>query len=192
LPCYSRENVDEQRGRGAFDRSLQALALLNGLGYGSDPQLQLDLVYNPVGAFLPPPQARLQQEYKDELARLFGIRFDRLLTLANMPIKRFADQLQRTGEHEAYMALLVNHFNTATVPGLMCRSLLSIGWDGRLFDCDFNQMLELPLDPGADPAVSTIWDLRSLDALHGSTIATADHCFGCTAGAGSGCSGALT
>ncbi len=192
LPCYSRENVDKQRGRGAFDRSLQALALLNRLGYGSDPELQLDLVYNPVGAFLPPPQARLQQQYKDELACLFGIRFDRLLTLANMPIKRFADQLQRSGEHEAYMALLVNHFNTATVPGLMCRSLLSIGWDGRLFDCDFNQMLELPLDPGADPTVSTIWDLRSLDALRGSTIATGDHCFGCTAGAGSGCSGALT
>jgi len=192
LPCYSRENVDEQRGRGTFDKSLQALALLNRLGYGSDPELQLDLVYNPVGAFLPPPQARLQQQYKDELARLFGLRFDRLLTLANMPIKRFADQLQRTGEHEAYMALLVNHFNAATVPGLMCRSLLSIGWDGRLFDCDFNQMLELPLDHGADRSASTIWDLRSLDALHGSTIATGHHCFGCTAGAGSGCSGALT
>jgi len=149
--------------------------------------LVLNLVYNPVGAFLPPPQAELEARFKDELRRGFGIEFHRLFTITNMPIKRFADFLVRQGQREAYMSLLVNHFNPTTVPGLMCRSLLSVGWDGTLYDCDFNQMLELPLGAG----VRTIWELDSIDALATRPIATGSHCFGCTAGAGSSCGGAL-
>ncbi|MBI4161341.1 MAG: arsenosugar biosynthesis radical SAM protein ArsS [Acidobacteria bacterium] len=188
LPCYRAENVDKQRGRGAFDKSLEALRRLNALGYGRPGStLELDLVYNPVGAFLPPAQPNLEAKYRKELARRFGIEFHRLLTIANMPIKRFAQFLDRTGEYEAYMGLLVNHFNPATVPGLMCRSLVSVGWDGRLYDCDFNQMLEVPLGAGA----STIWDVDSLDELEGRRVTTGSHCFGCTAGAGSSCTGAL-
>jgi radical SAM/Cys-rich protein len=204
LPCYQRDNVEQQRGKGAFDKSLQALAQLNALGYGSDPTLELDLVYNPVGAHLPPPQAQLEARYREELQQQFGIRFNRLLALANMPIKRFAQFLHKSGQHEAYMALLVNHFNAAAVPSVMCRSLLSVGWDGRLYDCDFNQMLEIPLGgPSSDGTAlalrggassrgtRTIWDIDSLEPLAGSAIATGRHCFGCTAGAGSSCSGAL-
>jgi radical SAM/Cys-rich protein len=186
LPCYQASNVDRQRGRGAFDKSIEALRWLSSLDYGA--RLQLDLVYNPVGAFLPPPQAQLESKYREELRRLFGIEFHRLLTITNMPIKRFADSLARTRQAEAYQALLVNHFNPATVPELMCRSLVSVGYDGRLFDCDFNQMLELPL--GAARA-RTIWEIDSLDELTGQKIATARHCFGCTAGSGSSCAGAL-
>ncbi|HWP65132.1 MAG TPA: arsenosugar biosynthesis radical SAM (seleno)protein ArsS [Candidatus Limnocylindria bacterium] len=188
LPCYQAENVEKQRGRGAFDKSIEALRKLNGLGYGRPgSKLKLDLVYNPVGAFLPPPQAKLEAKYREELSRLFGIEFDQLLTITNMPIKRFAHLLERTGKHEAYMSLLVNHFNPRTVPELMCRSLVSVGWDGQLFDCDFNQMLEMPLGAGA----RTLWDVDALDELVGSRVAVAQHCFGCTAGAGSSCSGAL-
>ncbi len=185
LPCYQAENVEKQRGRGAFDKSIEALRWLNALGYGT--RLQLDLVYNPVGAFLPPPQAQLEAKYREELERLLGIKFHRLLTITNMPIKRFADFLARNGQTEAYQGLLVNHFNPATVPELMCRSLLSVGYDGGLFDCDFNQMLEIPLGAGA----RTIWEIESLDGLTGQRIATGGHCFGCTAGSGSSCSGAL-
>jgi radical SAM/Cys-rich protein len=189
LPCYERENVDGQRGRGVFDRSLVALARLNALGYGrAGSGLELDLVYNPVGAFLPPPQAELETDYKEELRARFGIEFNRLLTLTNMPIKRFADYLDRTGQHEAYMSLLANHFNAATVPGLMCRTLVSVGWDGRLYDCDFNQMLELPIGAG----VRTVWDVGSFGHLDGAPVAVASHCFGCTAGTGSGCYGVRT
>lgn len=191
LPCYQRENVEKQRGKGAFGKSVEALRLLNGLGYGRPGSgLVLDLVYNPVGPSLPPAQASLEGAYRRELGELFGIEFSRLLTIANMPIKRFAHLLERTGQQEAYMSLLVNHFNAATVPGLMCRSLMSVGWDGRLYDCDFNQMLEIPL--GADTGrPRTVWTLNSLDALEGARVATADHCYGCTAGAGSSCGGAL-
>jgi radical SAM/Cys-rich protein len=188
LPCYTADNVDQQRGRGVFDKSIAALRRLNGLGYGRPgSRLRLDLVYNPLGAFLPPSQAELEATYREELGRLFGIEFHRLLTLANMPIKRFADLLARTGAAAAYMSLLVNHFNPATVGEVMCRSLVSVAWDGRLYDCDFNQMLEIPL--GAGPR--TIWDVESLVPLAGAPIATATHCFGCTAGAGSSCGGAL-
>ncbi|MEK6606310.1 MAG: arsenosugar biosynthesis radical SAM (seleno)protein ArsS [Myxococcota bacterium] len=188
LPCYSAENVDRQRGRGVFDKSIAALRRLNALGYGHDGSpLRLDLVYNPVGAFLPPPQAALELRYKDELQQRFGIAFHRLLTLTNMPIKRFADFLAMSGREDEYLSLLASHFNPATVPGLMCRSLVSVGWDGALFDCDFNQMQDLPLGAGA----CTIWDVTSLDALEGAAIATMSHCFGCTAGAGSSCGGAL-
>lgn len=188
LPCYQAANVEEQRGRGVFDKSIAALQKLNTVGYGqNDSPLELDLVYNPVGASLPAPQATLEAAYKRELRQLFGIEFNQLFTITNMPIKRFAHLLERQGQHEAYMSLLVNHFNAATVPGLMCRSLLSIGWDGQLYDCDFNQMLEMPL--GAGPR--SVWDVDDLDRLVGGSVAVGSHCFGCTAGAGSSCGGAL-
>lgn len=192
LPCYQRENVEQQRGSGAFDKSVEALRVLNALGYGRPGSgLVLDLVYNPVGASLPPAQGGLEAAYKRELEHLFGITFDRLLTITNMPIKRFAHLLERTGQYAAYMSLLSHHFNAATVPGLMCRTLLSVGWDGRLYDCDFNQMLELPLGADRDERVQTIWEFKSLDALEGTPVRTEDHCYGCTAGAGSSCGGAL-
>ena len=190
LPCYTAENVDRQRGHGVFAQSVAALRRLNDLGYGQpDSQLRLDLVYNPVGAFLPPPQVELEARYKTELAALFGIVFHRLLTITNMPIQRFADSLLREGQLASYLGLLVNHFNPATVTGLMCRALVSVGWDGGLYDCDFNQMLAMPLTAGAGRA--TIWTVGSCDELAGLPIATGGHCFGCTAGTGSSCGGAL-
>ena len=149
LPCYTAENTDRQRGLGVFDKSIAALTNLNDAGFGRG-ELRLDLVYNPIGAALPPEQAELEARYRDELARGYGIVFDRLLTIANMPIARFAHQLLAAGNHAEYMGLLVNHFNPATVGALMCRSLVSVGWDGRLYDCDFNQMLEISLG-GPDP-----------------------------------------
>jgi len=191
LPCYTADNVERQRGHGVFDKSIRALQQLNALGYGRGGGLRLDLVYNPVGAFLPPAGAALESRYRDELGRAFGITFDRLLTITNMPIKRFAEMLARDGATDAYQSLLVNHFNPDTVGGLMCRSLVSVGWDGRLYDCDFNQMLELPLADGQRGAPQTVWDVERLDAVAGMPIATASHCFGCTAGAGSSCGGAL-
>ena len=188
LPCYSKENVDAQRGRDVFERSLEALRRLNRLGYGRPGSARiLDLVYNPQGASLPPPQAELEARYRDELLRGFGIEFHRLLAITNMPIKRFAHALERDGQAEAYMALLVNHFNPAAVPGLMCRDLVSVSWDGKLYDCDFNQMLEIPL--GAGPA--SVWDVDDARGLDGRPVAVGPHCFGCTAGAGSSCGGAL-
>ena len=188
LPCYTAENVDKQRGKHVFDRSIEALRLLCDLGYGDgESGLELDLVYNPLGATLPPSQAELEAQYREELDSLFGLRFDHLVTITNMPIARFAHALQRDGEHEAYMALLVNHFNPQTVPALMCRHLVSVGWEGSLYDCDFNQMIELPLGAGA----KTVWDVEDLSALEGRPVSTAAHCFGCTAGAGSSCGGAL-
>jgi radical SAM/Cys-rich protein len=192
LPCYVEENVERQRGRGVFAKSIEALRLLNGLGYGRpDSSLRLDLVYNPIDASLPSPQAALESAYKRELARRFGVVFDRLLTITNMPIGRFAHWLERTGRLEAYLGLLVNHFNPATVPELMCRSLVSVGWDGRLFDCDFNQMLDLELGARWAIGARTIWDVASLEVLADTAVATGPHCFGCAAGAGSSCSGAL-
>ena len=189
LPCYTKENVDQQRGRDVFDRSVEALRWLNRLGYAREGSgLALDLVYNPLGPTLPPVQAELEATYRQELRELFGIAFDRLITITNMPIKRFAHALARDGQDEAYMALLVNHFNPATVQGLMCREMVSVGYDGRVYDCDFNQMLELPLDAG--PA--DVWALDDLGALHEASVSTAAHCFGCTAGSGSSCGGALT
>jgi len=188
LPCYSAGNVDAQRGRHVYERSIEALRLLNGLGYGRpDGGLRLDLVYNPGGAFLPPAQAELEETYRRELGRRHGIEFNRLLTLTNMPIQRFAEDLIRRGSLSEYLSLLVNHFNPETVQGLMCRTTLSVGYDGTLYDCDFNQMLEMPL-----ARWPTLDGLRSLDQLDGAPVSTAVHCFGCTAGAGSGCGGALT
>ena len=153
--------------------------------------MRLDLVYNPIGAALPPEQAELEARYRDELARGYGIVFDRLLTIANMPIARFAHQLLAAGNHAEYMGLLVNHFNPATVGALMCRSLVSVGWDGRLYDCDFNQMLEISLGGPDRTGPLTIWDIDDLAELAGARIATGQHCFGCTAGAGSSCGGAI-
>jgi radical SAM/Cys-rich protein len=189
LPCYTEDNVDKQRGRGVFDGSIRALQRLNTLGYGRPGSaLRLDLVYNPLGAFLPGPQAELAVRYREELGSRFGIEFHELYTLTNMPISRFAEQLRRTGETERYMSLLVSHFNADTVEGLMCRHLVSVGWDGALYDCDFNQMLELPI--GARGARS-IWELDDLRTLIDEPIVTGPHCFGCTAGAGSSCGGSL-
>jgi len=188
LPCYSEANVDGQRGRGVFARSIAALRALNRLGYGMPGSgLVLDLVYNPVGPSLPPAQAQLETDYKRELSEKFQISFGRLLTLTNMPIRRYADWLVRRGELERYQGLLVNHFNPEAVPNLMCRDTVSVDWRGELFDCDFNQVLDLPLGGGR----RTLWDVECLDELEGARVATASHCFGCTAGAGSSCGGAL-
>jgi radical SAM/Cys-rich protein len=191
LPCYTAENVDQQRGGGVFNKSIAALHLLNDLGYGIPASaLALDLVYNPVGAFLPPAQAELEARYHQELRDGFGIEFNHLLTITNMPIKRFAEQLHRLGSEREYMALLVNHFNPATVSTVMCRDLVSIGYEGTLYDCDFNQMLSMPMLNGSGRAL-TIFDIEGVGEFAGARIATASHCFGCTAGAGSSCSGAL-
>ena len=194
LPCYTAENVEKQRGRGVFEKSIEALRLLNRIGYARG-DLVLDLVYNPVGPVLPPPQPQLEADYREELGKNFGISFNHLLTITNMPISRFAQQLHQWGRYTDYMGLLVNHFNPATVAGLMCRTLVSVGWDGRLYDCDFNQMLEIPLGAGGQDKPEdkplTIWDVDDVGCLAEAPIATGAHCFGCTAGAGSSCGGAL-
>lgn len=188
LPCYESANVEPQRGRGVFARSIAALQRLNALGYGRPGSgLVLDLVHNPTGAFLPAAQTELERSYKRELWQRHAIEFDRLLTLTNMPIRRYAEWLARRGELEAYQALLVNHFNPAAVPDLMCRTTVSVDWRGELFDCDFNQALDLPCGGKR----RTIFAIESLDELEGEPIATGEHCFGCTAGAGSSCYGAL-
>ncbi|MCP4039047.1 MAG: radical SAM/Cys-rich domain protein [bacterium] len=188
LPCYTPDNVESQRGRGVFDKSIEGLRRLGGFGYGKeDSNLTLDLVYNPGGPFLPPSQQELEAQYRDELGTSFDIRFNRLLTITNMPIKRFAHDLEREGRASEYMSLLVNHFNPDTVSALMCRELVSVGHDGSLYDCDFNQQLEIPIQG----EIKTVFDFEDTRALEGRPIATAGHCFGCTAGAGSSCGGAL-
>lgn len=190
LPCYSEQNVDAQRGRGTFDKSIAALQRLNALGFGhAGSALQLDLVYNPLGASLPPPQAPLEASYKERLRADHGVELHRLLTLTNMPLARFAHALEREGRFEAYMELLGTHFNPHTVPELMCRSLVSVAYDGMLYDCDFHQMAEIPF--GAAVGGRSIFDVSSFEPLEGQPIATADHCLGCTAGSGSSCGGAL-
>ena len=186
LPCYSEANVDAQRGKNVFHKSIEALQQLNALGYGSDKALPLDLVYNPLGANLPPDQQQLEQDFKARLQADFGIQFNRLYTLANMPIKRFAHQLQRDGKLQEYMQLLIDNFNPATAENLMCNALISIGFDGQIYDCDFNQMLELPLTPQPQ----TIFSIDSFADI-GRDITVAEHCYGCTAGSGSSCGGAL-
>jgi radical SAM/Cys-rich protein len=191
LPHYRRLNTDAQRGEGTFDRSLEALRRLNAAGYGrGDPRRRLTLVSNPVGAFLPGSQASLERDWKAALARQHGITFDRLFTLANMPISRFLAWLVESGNLQAYMERLVSTFNPAAVPGLMCRNTISVSWDGTLHDCDFNQMLELPVEvsPGRRPHIKDFDPAR----LAARRIRTARHCFGCTAGAGSSCGGATT
>ena len=192
LPCYTPENVDQQRGQGVFDGSIEALRRLNELGYGRQGSpLRLDLVFNPLGPSLPPDQADLERDYKRQLGELFGLEFHHLLTITNMPIGRFAGQLAREERTAEYQTLLVNHFNPGTVEGLMCRSQVSVDWDGRLYDCDFNLMSGLPLPVGNDASRRSIFDIETLDSLDGGAIATASHCFGCTAGSGSSCGGSL-
>jgi radical SAM/Cys-rich protein len=187
LPHYRRPATDRQRGDGTFDRSLEALRRLNAAGYGrGDPRRRLSLVSNPVGAFLPGPQAALEREWKAGLARHHGLAFDRLITLNNMPISRFLEWLAESGNLAGYMERLVAGFNPAAVAGVMCRTTLSVGWDGTLYDCDFNQMLDLPLarPDGGRPHVRDL-DAAAVAALAARRIRTDRHCFGCTAGAGS-------
>ena len=186
MPCYTAENVNAQRGQGVFDSSIKALRVLNSLGYGSD--LPLHLVYNPVGAFLPGPQAELEADYKRELKNHFGIVFNNLYTITNLPIARFASYLRHNNKLEEYMELLIDNFNPATVSGLMCRNTISVGWTGEVFDCDFNQMLNMNWRNGSGPL--HLWDLDPA-AVENREILTGNHCFGCAAGAGSSCAGAL-
>lgn len=188
LPCYGPENVDAQRGQGVFERSIAGLRQLNGLGYGSpDSGLEVHLVYNPLGASLPPDQQELEVAYKARLSQDFGIQFNRLYTLTNMPIDRFARDLEKKKSLGAYMSLLTDRFNPDAVNGLMCLNTVSVSWDGQIFDCDFNQMLSM----SASGVCTTIWDIESLSQMTGRGVATGDHCLGCTAGAGSSCGGAL-
>jgi len=188
LPCYSKANVEKQRGLGVFDKSIEALRTLNALGYGRPGSgLELHLVYNPVGAYLPPAQATLEADYKRELHAHFGIVFNHLYTITNMPISRFLHMLQREGGYADYMQKLLDAFNPQAALGVMCRNLVSVSWDGVLYDCDFNQMLELPLAHER----RTIWDIEHLAEIEREPIAFDSHCFGCTAGAGSSCGGAL-
>lgn len=187
LPCYLGDNVDSQRGKGVFDKSIKALLKLNDLGYGNQGSgLSLNLVYNPVGEHLPPAQEKLENDYHKHLKDSFGIVFNSLFTITNMPIKRYAHMLEREGKIDEYMQLLIDNFNPQAVNAVMCKELVSIGWDGQVYDCDFNQMLEIPLNwKNTD-----IWDINSISDI-GSGIALANHCYGCTAGAGSSCGGAL-
>lgn len=187
MPCYAPENVEEQRGEGVFDGSIAALQLLNRLGYAREEQLPLHLVYNPNGAFLPGDQSELEVAYKRELRAAFEVEFNRLYTITNLPIARFASYLRHNGEYEDYLDLLRTSFNPASVEGLMCRSSISVGWQGEVYDCDFNQQLGMQLRNGKP---LSLWDL-DLEQLAALPILTAEHCFGCTAGAGSSCGGAL-
>ena len=184
LPCYSAKNVNQQRGNGVFDKSITALKKLNAVGYGT--RLPLHLVYNPLGANLPGPQAELEADYKEVLQREFGIVFNKLFTITNQPIARFAEDLRKQGKWDEYLDVLANAFNPATVEGLMCRSTLSVGYGGELFDCDFNQMLGLQLRNGVP---LSLWDVTP-EYLENRAIATGIHCLACTAGAGSSCTGA--
>ena len=189
LPCYGPENVDAQRGHGVFARSIEGLRRLNALGYGAPGSgLELDLVYNPVGPHLPPAQAPLEAVYKSRLAADFGVRFNQLLTLANMPIARFRHALERDGRYEEYLQLLVGAHRAANLDAVMCRSLVSVDWRGNVHDCDFNQMLGIPL--AGRPEAVHLSALLDRD-LEGEPIAVAAHCYGCTAGQGSSCGGAL-
>lgn len=191
LPCYSPANVDRQRGEGVFERSIAGLQQLNALGYGqaSRPDLVLNLVYNPQGPSLPPPQAELEADYKRELMAHFGIRFNHLFALTNMPVQRFGSTLVSKGGFAAYMQLLRSAYRPENLDTVMCRTLLSVDWQGQLYDCDFNQMLGMAL-PGSGPLATRIEDLLTLDVA-GRPIAIGDHCYGCTAGQGSSCGGAL-
>ena len=190
LPSYAAGQTDRQRGNGVFEQSIQALRAFNALGYGREGSgLVLNLVTNPVGAFLPAGQPALERDWKRELERRYDVEFNDLYTITNMPISRYLEWLEQSGQLEAYMARLVQAFNPAAVDGLMCRYTLSVGWDGRLFDCDFNQMLDLPVEPGAS---QTIFDLTDTARLDQRAIVTGPHCYGCTAGAGSSCGGATT
>lgn len=188
LPCYTEENVSFQRGAGTFAASIEAIRRLNAVGYGDGEGLTLDLVYNPGGAFLPGEQGALEADYRRELAHAFDLRFSRLLTITNMPLGRFGASLRKEGKEEEYLRFLRNSFNPSTVPCLMCRSQVEVGWDGTLYDCDFNMALGLAVNHGAPSHI------RNFDpaALAGRRIVTGPHCYACTAGSGSSCGGALT
>ncbi|EEF59970.1 arsenosugar biosynthesis radical SAM (seleno)protein ArsS [Pedosphaera parvula] len=185
LPCYSKENVNQQRGNGVFDKSIAALKKLNAVGYGT--RLPLNLVYNPLGAKLPGPQAELEADYKEVLGREFGIIFNRLFTITNQPIARFAEDLRKQGKWNEYLELLANSFNPGTIAGLMCRNTLSVGYRGELYDCDFNQMLGMQLQNGKP---LYLWDVTP-EYLENRPIQTGTHCLACTAGCGSSCTGTL-
>ena len=187
MPCYTPRNVNAQRGEGVFDGSIAALQLLNSLGYGVEPELPLHLVYNPVGPFLPGEQTELESDYKRELKGHFGIVFNKLYSITNLPIGRFAAYLRRNDKLEEYMELLISAFNPATIDGLMCRNTLSVGWRGEVYDCDFNQQLDMQWENGKR---LFLWDVDP-DKIDNREIMTGDHCFGCTAGDGSSCGGAI-
>lgn len=188
MPCYAPENVNEQRGDGVFDASIKALQLLNQAGYGIRPELKLNLVYNPNGAKLPPDQQELEADYKSAMLESFGIQFHQLYTITNLPISRFLSWLKRSNQLESYMETLVQAFNPSAVQGLMCRNTISVDWQGAVYDCDFNQQLDLTFMV-ADAKVR-IWEL-DLEDWRQKEIQVGAHCFGCTAGAGSSCGGAL-
>ncbi len=198
LPCYSEKNVSEQRGKGVFELSIEALKMLNDKGYGIEPSLPLNLVYNPNGAFLPPEQYQLECDYKERLRSDYGVEFNQLLTITNMPISRFGAVLLAKGEYDQYMDLLKSHFSASNLETLMCLHTISVDWQGNIYDCDFNQMLEVPIPAEALMGViasdSTgahhLRDLLEKD-MFGQSIAIGDHCYGCTAGQGSSCGGAL-
>ena len=188
LPCYLEENADSQRGDGSFRKSIEALKLLNDLGYGvENGNRMLTLVYNPVGPSLPPDQANLERAYREQLGQRYGIEFNRLFTITNMPISRYLEYLIDNGDYESYLQKLIDAFNPAAAQGVMCRKMLSVGWDGTLYDCDFNQMLELTT-VGSIPKHISSFETESLAVRE---IVTGRHCFGCTAAAGSGCLGAI-
>jgi radical SAM/Cys-rich protein len=187
LPYFSKSRTDNQRGEGVFDASINALKMLNAAGYGAEnTDLKLDLVYNPAGTFLPGDQQGLEKEFKEKLYRLYQITFHQLLTITNLPVSRFLDHLLSTGQYESYMQTLIDAFNPSTMDGLMCRNTISVSWDGFIYDCDFNQMLDLK----ADCASSHI-DYFDIESLMKRTIVTNQHCYGCTAGAGSSCGGEI-
>jgi radical SAM/Cys-rich protein len=185
LPYFLPSQTDAQRGTGVFDKSIEALKRLNAVGYAARENLVLNLVYNPVGAFLPPAQEAIEKDFKRELAARYDVAFNNLFTITNMPIARYLEWLRRSGNEHVYMQKLVNAFNPATVAGLMCRNLISVDWRGNLYDCDFNQMLDLPVEESA-PQTIAAFDLTELSNRR---IITGAHCFGCTAGAGSSCGG---
>ncbi len=187
MPCYLEENVRAQRGTGVYEKSVESIKRLNRLGYGYDSSLPLNLVYNPGGPFLPPPQPALEEDYRRELDNRYGIRFTHLLTITNMPLGRFRKELSRRNEEENYFELLRRSFNPLTVKGLMCRHQITVGWDGTLYDCDFNVALGLAVNHGAPDHIR----LFNAEGLRTRRIVTGEHCFGCTAGAGSSCGGAL-
>lgn len=185
LPCYSQKNVESQRGKNVFHKSIEALQMLNSLGYGTG-KLKLNLVYNPNGNFLPPEQKQLEVDYKNRLLEDFGIIFNNLYTITNIPLKRYAHYLKREGLFDEYMQLLTNNFNQEATQNVMCRSMLSVSYDGTIYDCDFNQIIKTP----AGNQNVTIWDIEEFSDVT-NNIAMANHCYACTAGAGSSCGGSL-
>lgn len=189
LPCYSEKNVDSQRGKGVFEKSIEALQLLNGLGYAHQPNLQLNLVFNPQGPALPPDQVALKNDYQEKLREDFGIAFNELFTITNMPISRFGSILLSKGQFGSYMQLLRDNYSQENHEAVMCRQMVSVDWQGHLYDCDFNQMLEMPMRSMA----STKSHLKDLlqTSPEGQSIVVGEHCYGCTAGQGSSCGGAL-